>query len=263
MEYRLRRRDGAYRWIFDSGTPLYSAEGVFAGYIGSCMDVTARKVAEGVLATFGQRLIWAQEEERARIARELHDDISQRLALVAADLNGLMRSLPAEARASQKAGRTVAMVKDLARDVQGLSHRLHSSRLDHLGLAAAAEGLCKELSVQGVEIDFHCERIPRHLAKEISLCAFRVLQEAVQNAIKHSGAQVFQVSLTGSEKEIQLVVQDSGSGFDPSQAAKWNGLGLTSMRERLRAVHGHLSIESRPQQGTTIHARIPIRPETL
>jgi PAS domain S-box-containing protein len=260
-EYRLRRYDGAYRWIDDSGVPLYRVDGAFTGYIGSCVDVTLHKVAEGLLSTFGRRLIQAQEEERARISRELHDDINQRLAIVSADLDALLHVLPpGSKRARLKAARAVGMVKDLVRDVHGLSHRLHSSRLDLLGLVAAAAGLCNELSAPGMRIDFHSEGVPRHLRKDVKLCAFRVLQEALQNAVKHSSAQLVQVTLLGRERDIQLMVRDCGSGFDPCEAEKRSGLGITSMRERLRAVRGSLAIESKPKEGTTICARIPLKP---
>jgi len=261
-EYRLRRYDGACCWVHDSGVPLNSPDGTFTGYIGSCMDVTARKVAEGLLSTVGQRLIQAQEEERARISRELHDDISQRLTILAVDLHSLVRMLPNGSKeACRKSKRALAMVKNLARDVAGLSHRLHSSSLDHLGLGAAAAGLCREFSGPRMRIDFHCKAVPPKLPKDVGLCAFRVLQEALQNAAKHSGADAVHVTLIRTEKEIQLVVRDYGSGLDPFEAAKRTGLGLNSMQERVRAAHGHLVIKSKPQQGTTICARIPLEPE--
>ena len=150
-------------------------------------------------------------------------------------------------------------VQDLGSDVQALSHRLHSSKLEYLGLAAAAAGFCRELSdQQEVEIDFHSENIPKDLPKETSLCLFRVLQEAIQNAIKHSGSRHFEVSLSGGLSEIELTVRDSGIGFDPEEAMKGRGLGLTSIRERLKLVNGNLSIDSQPQHGTTIQARVPL-----
>jgi signal transduction histidine kinase len=113
-----------------------------------------------------------------------------------------------------------------------------------------------------VEIDFHSENIPKELPREISLCLFRVLQEALQNAIKHSGSRQFQVSLTGGVNEIELTVHDWGIGFEPEEAIKGRGLGLTSMKERLRVVDGELSIDSQFQRGTTIHARVPLRPSS-
>jgi signal transduction histidine kinase len=128
--------------------------------------------------------------------------------------------------------------------MQAMSHRLHSSKLEYLGLAAAAAGYCRELSDQyKVQIDLHSENIPKDLSQEISLCVFRVLQEALQNAIKHSGSRRFQVSLSRTSNEIFLTVHDSGIGFDPVEAIKGRGLGLTSMKERLKLVDGELSIE--------------------
>jgi signal transduction histidine kinase len=260
MEYRLRRHDGEYRWIVDHGVPRFDADGTFAGYIGSCIDVTERKVAEEALSTVSQKLIEAQEKERTRIARELHDDIGQRLALLAVHLDGLKqgRAAPAAELGSQ-IGEVHQQITDLASDIQALSHRLHSSKLEYLGLAAAANGFCRELSHRnGVEIAFHSENIPRELPREISLPLFRVLQEALQNAIKHSGSRQFQVLLRGRENEIELTVHDSGIGFEPEEAIKGSGLGLTSMQERLRLVDGQLFIDSKPQRGTTIQARVPL-----
>ena len=150
---------------------------------------------------------------------------------------------------------------DLASDIQALSHRLHSSKLEYLGLGAAAEGFCKELSAgQNVEIDFQSRGIPNNLPQEISLCIFRVLQEALQNAVKYSGARRFEVSLAGALNEIELTVRDSGIGFEPEKAIDGHGLGLTSMKERLKMVDGYLSIDSKPQTGTTIYARVPLAP---
>jgi len=260
MEYRLRRYDGEYRWILDQGVPRFNADGSFAGYIGSCIDVTERKLAEEALSTVSQKLIRAQEEERTRLARELHDDINQRLALLALNLESLKQNLPSSAvKLRQEILAASKEVVDLGSDVQALSHHLHSSKLELLGLAAAATAFCSELSQrQGVQIHFHSDNVPKDLSPEISLSLFRVLQEALQNAIKHSGSRHFQVSLRGAADEIELTVRDSGVGFEPAVAIKGRGLGVTSMKERLKLVDGQLSIDSQPQQGTTILARVPI-----
>jgi PAS domain S-box-containing protein len=255
IEYRLRRRDGAYRWIVATGVPRFSVDNSFAGYIGSAIDVTERKLAEEALSTVSQKLIEAQEEERARIARELHDDIGQRLALLAMGIQSAKRRSPVWAA---EVGNQVA---DLASDIQALSHRLHPPKLEYLGLAAAAAGFSRELFERhGVEIDFHSENIPKELPREISLSLFRVLQEALQNAMKHSGSRHFQVSLKGGANEIELTVHDSGIGFEPAEAIKGQGLGLITMQERLKLVDGQLSIDSKPQSGTTIQARVPLSP---
>lgn len=263
MEYRLRRHDGEHRWVFDQGVPRFNFDGSFAGYIGSCIDITDLKRAEEALSTVSRRLIDAQEEERTRIARELHDDISQRIALQALNLESLKEALPASATELERGiGEVQDQISDLASDIEGLSHRLHSSKLDHLGLEVAAAGFCKELSErQGVEIDFNCENVPKRLSQEISLCLFRVMQEALQNAIKHSGSRHFDVSLRGGLNEIQLTVLDSGIGFDPEKSMNGRGLGLTSMKERLKLVDGKLSVKSRPLVGSTVDARVPLNPK--
>ena len=263
IEYRLRRHDGEHRWVFDHGVPRFNFDGSFAGYIGSCIDITDLKRAEEALSTVSRRLIEAQEEERTRIARELHDDISQRMALQALNLESLKEALPPSATELERGiGEVQDQISDLARDIQGLSHRLHSSKLDYLGLEVAAAGFCKELSErQGVEIDFNCENIPKRLSQEISLCLFRVMQEALQNAIKHSGSRHFDVSLRGGLNEIQLTVRDSGIGFDPEKSMNGRGLGLTSMKERLKLVDGKLSVKSQPLVGSTVDARVPLNPK--
>jgi PAS domain S-box-containing protein len=260
MEYRLKRHDGQYRWIFDHGVPRFNADGSLAGYIGSCFDVTERKLAEEALSKVSQRLIEAQEEERARIARELHDDIGQRVALLIVNLAGLKRRHPASEPGIEEARKQLGELGD---DIQALSHRLHSSKLEVLGLAAAAGGFCREFSdLQKVTIDFRAEYVPKDVPPEISLSLFRVLQEALQNATKHSGSRNFQVRLQGGGGEIELAVQDSGGGFELEQALKGRGLGLTSIRERLKLVDGHLSIDSNPQRGTTLRARVPMHSQS-
>ena len=260
MEYRLRRSDGEYRWIFDSGVPRFNADGSFAGYIASAIDITERKLAEEALSLVSRRLIEAHEEERTWIARELHDDIGQRLAFLVMNLESLSKGVQTSvADFREGIGKAIQQASNLSSDMQALSHRLHSSKLEYLGLVAAAGSYCRELSDQHkVEIDLHSENIPNHLAQEISLCVFRVLQEALQNAIKHSGSQRFQVSLSHKSNEILLTVHDSGIGFDPAEAMKGRGLGITSMKERLKLVDGELSIESQPRTGTTIHVRVPL-----
>jgi PAS domain S-box-containing protein len=259
MEYRVRRHDGEYRWLSDIGVPRFNPDHSFAGYIGSATDVTQRKLAEESLAEVGRKLIEAHEEERTWIARELHDDVNQRMALLAIELDRWNQQLPPSAvefhdhirHASQR-------LSGIAADIQALSHRLHSSKLEYLGIVAAAKSFCKELSEQQkVEIDFSHTAIPRSLPKDISLCLFRVLQETLQNAVKHSGVRHFKVELCGTEGEIQLTVSDLGVGFDPQDAIHHRGLGLISMRERMQLVSGEFSITSRPGSGTTIHARVP------
>jgi len=257
MEYRIRRNDGKYRWILDTGVPRFNPDGSFAGYIGSSLDITDRKLAEDALASVGRRLIEAHEEERTWIARELHDDIVQRVALVAVELE----------RCDQQAADATTGVHDhirqalfdLGNDIQSLSHRLHSSKLEYLGLVSAAQSFCRELTEQRkIRIEFKHSDIPAGIPKEISLCLFRVLQEALQNAVKHSAAPNFTVEVHGAKEGISLTVSDSGIGFDWQDAMNRRGLGLISMRERLRLVNGELSIQSAPGRGTIVFARVPL-----
>ena len=260
LQYQLRRHDGEYRWVLDKGVPRFNPDGTFAGYIGSCIDITDRKLAEEGLATIGRRLIEAQEEERAWIGRELHDDINQRLALLAVELDRWDQHISSNPELSDQIRHAQERISEIAKDVQGLSHRLHSSKLEYLGLATAANSFCKEVSEQNkVEVQFNHAGIPRNLAKEVSLCLFRVLQEALQNAVKHSGVKSFAVDLQGTADVIDLTVADVGRGFEEQEAFTRHGLGLISMRERLQLVQGELSVKSKPGEGTTIHARVRLK----
>ncbi len=243
-EYRLRRRDGVYRWMLDIAAPRMNGDGAFAGFVGSAADITDQKLAREALEKIGGRLIEAQEEERARIARELHDDICQRLALLSMELEQANRGSNGSG-GSRKIEEIRRHCAEIAGDVQALSHKLHSSKLEYLGLAAAIRSFCREFSQQhNVGVQFDDEDVPGNLPYDISLSLFRVTQEALQNALKHSGADHFSVTLQGLENEIRLEVRDSGSGFDVERAKFDRGLGLVSMQERAHLVHGTFAIES-------------------
>ena len=257
LEFRVRRKDGNIITALGSAE-LIEVHGEPCA-LSVAANITERKLAEEALAGVSRMLVEAQEAERTHIARELHDDISQRIALLALNLQSLRRALPAsEIGAGKEIDDAHEQVTNLGTDVQALSHRLHSSGLEYVGLKAAVTGFCRELAErQSLKIQLRVENLPETLSHEISLCLFRVLQEAVHNALKYSGMGECDVSLTGTSTEIQLIVHDSGAGFDPS-TVNGHGLGLTSMRERLRLVRGQLSIESRPQRGTTIRASVPV-----
>jgi PAS domain S-box-containing protein len=259
MEYRLRRQDGEYRWVLDNGVPRFDQSRSFAGYIGSCIDVTERKQAEEDLLRMTRRVIEAQEQERARIARELHDDIGQRVSLLAVNLAQLEQSLLKPVEVRDRIGELQKETCEIATDIHTLSHHLHSSRLEYLGMAAVMRSFCQEFGKQTkVRINFQSQDLPSLVPPDISLCLFRVLQESLQNSAKHSGAQHVEVELWGTPDEIHLVVSDSGSGFDSEGAKRSLGLGLISMEERLRVVKGRFSIESQAKRGTKIHARVPL-----
>ena len=261
-EYRLRRLDGAYRWMLDIAAPRVNGDGAFAGFVGSAADITDQKLAQEALEKIGGKLIEAQEEERGRIARELHDDICQRLALLSMELEQANRG-PNGSGGSAKIEEIRRHCAQIAVDVQALSHKLHSSKLEYLGLAAAIRSFCREFSQQyNVGVQFEDEDVPSYLPYDISLSLFRVTQEALQNAQKYSGVNHFFVSLHGSANEVRLEVSDSGSGFDIEKAKYDRGLGLVSMQERVHLVHGTFAIESTPNSGTKIIASVPLAAET-
>jgi PAS domain S-box-containing protein len=259
QEYRLRRSDGIYRWMFDVASPRVNGDGSFGGFIGSAIDTTDQKLAQQALEKVSGQLIEAQEQERSRIARDLHDDICQRLALLSMEIEQANRTSSGPLAARKTNLEDIREhCSELARDVQSLSHELHSSKLDLLGVVAGIRGFCSEFSKQHqVIIEFTDRNVPRRLPKDISLCLFRIAQEALHNAVKYSGTNQFSVALSATEEEVQLVVQDAGAGFDVEEARKNPGLGLVSMQERAHLVHGSLSIESKPGEGTRIFAAAP------
>jgi signal transduction histidine kinase len=259
MEYRLRRHDGAYRLVLDNGTPIDSGNGTFAGYVGSALDITDYRAAEEALSSLSRKLITAQEDERARIARELHDDLAQRAVALAVELHSIVHSLPAGTKEHVRVKQASEQAANLARGIQLITHELHSAALELLGLASASADLCSELEKQhSVEIEFIHESVPAHLPTDVALCLFRVLQESLNNAIRHSGVRDFEVSLRGSPAEVRLEVADGGAGFDPRLLGRNRGLGLISMKERLTIVHGEIQITSQVGAGTTVRARVPL-----
>ena len=218
----------------------------------------ARRTQDSLRRISGS-LIEAQEQERHRIARELHDDVVQRLSLLSLELEEVQEDIPDSASELRtRIGTLGNRVTQIVEDVQSLSHELHSSKMDYLGMVGAAKNFCQEFSQrQKVEVNFQSYDLPASLPPELSVSLFRVLQEALRNAARHSGVKRFDVCLWGSTGAIHLTISDLGGGFDQETAMKSPGLGLTSMQERLRLVDGELSINSHPKGGTTIHARVP------
>jgi len=255
-EFQLRTKTGEIRTGLLS-SELIEIEGE-TYTLTAVADITERKRGEEALASVSRRLIEAQEQERARIARELHDDIVQRLVLLSLGLEGLQHAHP---DLPPGAGSGIDKLREqtlkIVDDVQSLSHELHSSKLEVMGMGAAMRAFCTEFSEhQKVEIDFETHDLPSSLSPPISLCLFRVLQEAVRNSTKHSGVRRIEVRSWGTPDEIHLTVKDSGAGFEIEAARNRRGLGLISMEERLKLVNGTISIVSQPQRGTTIHARV-------
>ena len=228
------------------------------GAVVAFIDITERKLAEAAVANVSRKLIEAQEQERTRIGRELHDDIGQRLAMLAIELQQLHENSLILPEVRSRTGELQKQISEIAADIQSLSHELHSAKLEYLGLAGAIRGFCREFGEQQkVEVDFQTHDLPGRLSPDISLCFFRVLQEALHNAVKHSGVRHFEIRLWGTSDEVHLRVRDSGLGFDREAAKTSQGLGLISMEERLKLLKGTLLIGSQPNRGTTIHARVP------
>jgi PAS domain S-box-containing protein len=258
--HAVKRKDGRLAWGSVNGIPVLNADGTLRCYRGSCTDITERKLAEEALSSVSRKLIEAHEQERTRIGRELHDDIVQRLAMLVVQLDRIQQHIPGPASEfGRQIGDLRGQASEITNDVQSLSHELHSSKHEYLGIVGATRNFCREFGErQKVEVDFQSHDIPDTLPTDLFLPLFRVLQEALSNASKHSGVRSFEVKLLGSPEDIQLTVRDLGAGFDPEAATKCTGLGLTSMKERLRLVGGELSIRSQREHGTTIHARVPL-----
>lgn len=259
-EYRLRRQDGVYRWVFDVAAPRFDGEGLFTGYIGSAADVTDQKLAREALEKVSGQLIEAQEKERSRLARELHDDICQRLAMLSLKIEKAAKgwsrgplSVPDQLEEIWQ------QCSQLTGDVQSLSHELHPSILENLGLRIAVKSYCREVSEQnGVVVEFSDGNLPVSIPQEVSLSLFRVVQEALRNAVKYSGQGYFEVRLQEGAGQLELEVTDQGVGFDVTKAKNGRGLGLVSMAERIHQVNGTFSIDSQLNVGTRIRARVPL-----
>ena len=256
LDYRMAAADGREIWFHECVHAVLDDEGC-EELVGVMMDITDRKATEQSLIEMTGRLIRAQEEERCRIARELHDDFNQRLALLAIGLERLGQGFPLEGTAAAQVSDLCRLTQGIASDVHRLSHQLHSAKLEHLGLVPAIKGLCRELSEQyGAQINFIHRNVPGSIAKESALCLFRVAQEALSNTMKHSGVRKGQLELFGDRGALHLCISDAGAGFDPQSVFAQGHLGLISMQERVRAAGGALSVESRPSRGKRISVHL-------
>jgi len=276
-EFRLRRFDGEYRWIAGKVVPRLSPKGEFLGYAGSFVDVTERREAESqvrsansVLAhelkertraereiqALTARLINAQEEERTRLARELHDDVSQQIAALSIGVSNLKRKMAAQPDALAQSERIQQKLVQLAESTRRLSHELHPAVLQYSGLAAALRNYCAEFAaLTSHRIVFRAEGSFDLLPVSTALSVYRVAQEALQNSIKHARADEAEVILTSANGAVTLVVSDRGVGMDSGAVA---GLGLVSIKERTRLVNGTVEVKSRPGEGVTVTMRVPI-----
>lgn len=275
VEYRILANDGTMKWIQSNGKPYFKPKGEPDRLLGVSLEITRRKLMEEELRKnekilknsqkdlrkLAGRLISAKEEELRRLSRELHDDLTQRLAVLAIEagkleLYFLEESLPPES--IQKVSKIKEQLIKISEDIHRISRQLHPTILDDLGLVRAIEAECKALSKrEGIEIIFTSEDVPDRLPADVPLCLYRIVQEGLNNCICHSGTESCKVILKGSEGKLSLTVKDFGRGFDPVAVRDKPGLGLSSMRERVQLVEGNFKVDSQPGRGTSVHVNIP------
>ncbi len=275
LDLVARHKDGRELPVDLSLNPVQTEEGTLV--ICSLRDVTERKRAETALRksevalrasqkhlrSLTGKLLSAQEDERRRLARELHDDLTQRLAGLAIEAEMLERQVESHSDPLREKLRTMKeRMVDLSEDVRSIARQLHPSIVDDLGLVDAIKSECTNLlQREDVAIDYKASSVPAAIGNDAALCLYRIVQEGLRNIAKHAKTKQAQVSLVGTDKALVLRVQDRGIGFDPSQAQKGTGLGLASMQDRVRLIEGQISIQSEPGQGTVIEVRVPLSGE--
>jgi PAS domain S-box-containing protein len=262
MEYRVRHADGAYRWLLATGVPKYGPDGSFEGYIGCDVDITERKDAETRIQHLAGRLIEGQDAERARLARDLHDDVSQQLAGLSIALSGLKHRM-AELQVSEELQADLRALHQrtttLAQNVRQVSHDLHPTVLRHAGLVAALTSYCADLErLHGTRLTCIAEGDLASIAPESALCLYRIAQEALRNVIAHARASRAEVRLLRTRDKAEITIADDGKGFDvASSLERGKGLGLVSITERVRLAGGTVSVEAESTKGARVRAEIP------
>jgi PAS domain S-box-containing protein len=260
LEYRLIRPNGDVRIVHSQGSVMSDESGRPYRMFGTIQDITERKQAEQLLEDLAGRLINAQEAERSRIGRELHDHVSQVLAVLAIKIDQLRTDSAIAPSTACALDDLRQVASEIAGDVHKLSYRLHSATLEYQGLVPALNKLIDECSArQGIPIEFVQTSMPAALPSDVALCLFRVTEESLTNIAKHSGAQSARIRLNGASDGIHLFVEDDGDGFDAKSLTSRAGLGFVSMRERLRTLHGAVRVDSAPSHGTRVDIWIPAR----
>jgi PAS domain S-box-containing protein len=267
VQFRIKNKDGDILWIEHASQPVIDHQGSLLGFRASNRDITVRKQSEDALQAsrekaemLATKLLSTQEAERARLARELHDDITQRLAFLNIEVDKLEmknESLPEPVRETlRQIGRDIG---ELSSDIHMISRRLHPATLDVLGLVRSIETECKNFArLRETPVTLDLDGTLQFLSKEVSLCTYRILQEGLRNIVRHAKATAIQVTLSKKNDILHLLIKDNGIGFDPASNTKNAGLGIASMTERARLIQGDLSIESQPGKGTAIKLAVPL-----
>lgn len=260
MELRLCRLDQSVLWTGVSSSVFTDASGGFGGVLRMFSDISDRKELEAMRARLVKHLVAAQEAERRRIARELHDQAGQHLVGLTLGLDSLAKITPTSSEARHIVARLQQITEGLSRDVHHLAVQLRPAALDDLGLVAAVGNYADEISEQfGVRVDIHCD-VAQRLDPVIETTVYRVVQEALTNVVRHAGAQQVSVIIESQQTQLRVVIEDDGVGFDLSRErhADGPGLGIIGMRERAALVGGELTIESSADNGTTLFLRVPL-----
>jgi PAS domain S-box-containing protein len=258
LTFRMLANDGRVVWLRNL-VRVARENGKPKRMRGFMIDITERKRSEEALREISGRLIAAQEEERRRVASELHDDVNQKMLLLSIGLEQLGQEIQKPLNLRRRFQKLQIQAQEISADIDRLSYKLHPSKLDYLGLGAAVKDLCEALSdSRKLRIEVHQIGFPATLPKVVTLCVFRIVQEALRNCVRHSGAQTAQVVLEKTSDAIRLSVSDNGCGFDTESGLVTKGLGLVSMRERLNVVGGEMHIYSQPLHGTRIEVSVPL-----
>jgi PAS domain S-box-containing protein len=264
VAFRFLQKDDTVTWLEESGHGFFDAVGKVQRVVGMVADITELRQTERALRELSGRLITSQEEERRRVARELHDNIGQELALLSVQAQRIDSGISEiEHTAHSDVHEVYKRIKDIALKVSKLSHRLHSSELEFLGLGVAVDRLCRDFGRQyRIDVDHEIKDLPKQIDPTIALCLYRIIQEAFQNVAKHSRATHIVLELMQRNGEIMLRIEDDGKGFTVDLGSFGCGLGLVSMHERMKLIGGSLVINSMLGHGTSLQARVML-PTTL
>jgi PAS domain S-box-containing protein len=255
MEFRLRRADGQYRWLVGNGIPRFGAEGDFLGYIGTCVDISEQKQNEQALQLLTSRIFTLQDEERKRVAAELHDGLGQSLAIIKNRAQLGLRNQSNPERIIEQLEEIAATATAAILEVREIAHNLRPYELDRLGLGAAIESMVERVSNSTpISLSADLERMEDLLSPEAETSVYRIVQEALSNVIQHSNATVARIEIRTFEGKMTISIQDNGKGFPVSAGndSSTRGFGLAGIAERVRGLGGFFEIVSKPEGGTTL-----------